>query len=118
MGLPGIFAGVLAQVASELNCSYLADAWSKGGATHEAIRHIPQTSQFPLGVYFEPAQAAHQAGKPLPANHAPTISVVIPALNEAQNLPHMLPRIPDWIDEVLLVDGCSTDNTVQVAREL
>ena len=33
--------------------------------------------------------------EPLPADHAPTISVLIPALNEAQNLPHMLPRIPD-----------------------
>jgi glycosyltransferase involved in cell wall biosynthesis len=55
---------------------------------------------------------------PLPADCAPTISVVIPTLNEADNLPRVLPKIPDWVDEVLLVDGCSTDNTVGVAREL
>jgi glycosyltransferase involved in cell wall biosynthesis len=48
----------------------------------------------------------------------PTVSVVIPALNEAENLPHVLPRIPQWVDEVLLVDGHSTDETVAVARQL
>lgn len=48
----------------------------------------------------------------------PTISVVIPALNEAENLPHVLPGIPDWVDEVLLVDGRSTDNTVSLALQL
>jgi cellulose synthase/poly-beta-1,6-N-acetylglucosamine synthase-like glycosyltransferase len=46
------------------------------------------------------------------------VSVVIPTLNEAQNLPHVLPLIPKWIYEVILVDGLSTDNTVEVARQL
>ncbi len=48
----------------------------------------------------------------------PTISVVIPTLNEAQNLPHVLPYIPDWVHEVIVVDGHSTDNTVEVAQNL
>ena len=48
----------------------------------------------------------------------PRISVVIPALNEAENLPYVLPRIPADVDEVVLVDGCSTDDTVAVACEL
>jgi glycosyltransferase involved in cell wall biosynthesis len=47
-----------------------------------------------------------------------TVSVVIPALNEEENLPYVLPLIPSWVDEVLLVDGHSTDRTVEVAREL
>jgi glycosyltransferase involved in cell wall biosynthesis len=47
-----------------------------------------------------------------------TVSVVIPALNEAENLPHVLPRIPNWVYEVILVDGHSTDDTVAVARAL
>ncbi len=47
-----------------------------------------------------------------------TVSVVVPALNEASNLPHVLPRIPVWVHEVLLVDGHSTDGTVDVARRL
>ncbi len=44
------------------------------------------------------------------------ISVVIPTLNEAENLPHVLPRIPAWVDEVIIVDGLSTDNTIEVAQ--
>jgi glycosyltransferase involved in cell wall biosynthesis len=47
-----------------------------------------------------------------------TVTVVIPALNEADNLPHILPRIPRWVHEVILVDGNSTDNTVDVARSI
>lgn len=46
------------------------------------------------------------------------VSVVIPALNEAQNLPHVLPRIPAWVHEVLLVDGNSTDGTAEVGMRL
>jgi glycosyltransferase involved in cell wall biosynthesis len=46
------------------------------------------------------------------------VSIVVPALNEAENLPHVLPRIPEWVDEVLLVDGHSTDGTAEVARAL
>ena len=51
---------------------------------------------------------------PMPRD--PTISVVIPALNEAANLPHVLTRVPGWVDEVVLVDGRSVDDTVVVAR--
>jgi len=49
---------------------------------------------------------------------APTVSVVVPALNEAANLPFVLPRIPSDVHEVILVDGHSTDDTVAVARAL
>jgi glycosyltransferase involved in cell wall biosynthesis len=49
---------------------------------------------------------------------SPTISVVVPAKNEEKNLPHVLTKLPSWIDEVILVDGNSTDNTVSVARSL
>jgi glycosyltransferase involved in cell wall biosynthesis len=48
----------------------------------------------------------------------PRVTVLICALNEEENLPHVLPRIPHWVDEVLLIDGHSTDRTVAVAREL
>ena len=46
------------------------------------------------------------------------VSVVVPAMNEEQNLAHVLPRIPGWVAEVILVDGNSTDRTVEVARSL
>jgi glycosyltransferase involved in cell wall biosynthesis len=49
---------------------------------------------------------------------APTVSVVIPAKNEARNLDHVFAKIPAWVDEVVLVDGHSADDTVAVARQL
>jgi glycosyltransferase involved in cell wall biosynthesis len=49
---------------------------------------------------------------------APRVTVVLPAMNEAENLRHVLPRIPGWVHEVILVDGGSTDATVDVARRL
>ena len=49
---------------------------------------------------------------------APTVSVIIPARNEAANLPHVFDTLPGWIDEVIVVDGHSTDDTVAVARRL
>lgn len=48
----------------------------------------------------------------------PTVSVVIPAMNEAQNLPHVLPLIPAWVHEIILVDGNSVDDTIAVAQAL
>lgn len=47
-----------------------------------------------------------------------TVSVVVPTLNEAANLEHVLPKIPDWVVEVIIVDGGSTDGTVERAKEL
>ena len=54
----------------------------------------------------------------LVASTSPRISVVIPALNEAENLPYVLTGIPDCVDEVILVDGYSTDETIEIARSL
>jgi glycosyltransferase involved in cell wall biosynthesis len=47
-----------------------------------------------------------------------SISVVIPTLNEAKNVPWVLRRMPAYVDEVVIVDGRSTDNTVGVARAI
>ena len=48
----------------------------------------------------------------------PRVSVVIPAMNEARNIPHVFALIPRTVHEVILVDGRSVDNTVAVARDL
>jgi glycosyltransferase involved in cell wall biosynthesis len=48
----------------------------------------------------------------------PQVSVVIPTLNEAMNLPHVFSGLPDGLHEVIVVDGRSTDGTPAVARQL
>jgi glycosyltransferase involved in cell wall biosynthesis len=47
-----------------------------------------------------------------------TITLVIPAKNEAMNIATVLARVPDIVDEVVLVDANSTDETVALARSL
>jgi glycosyltransferase involved in cell wall biosynthesis len=46
------------------------------------------------------------------------VSVVIAAMNEAENLPYVFARLPEGLHEVILVDGHSVDDTVAVARRL
>jgi glycosyltransferase involved in cell wall biosynthesis len=48
------------------------------------------------------------------------VSIVIPAMDEAENLYFVLPYIPkmEEIAEVILVDGASTDGTCEVAKVL
>lgn len=53
-----------------------------------------------------------------PGDAGPRVSVVIPTLNEARNLPHVLARLPQGIHEVIVVDGHSIDDTLAVARQL
>ena len=48
----------------------------------------------------------------------PRVSVVIPTLNEARNLPHVFSALPSSIYEVIVVDGHSLDGTLAVVREL
>jgi hypothetical protein len=45
-----------------------------------------------------------------------SVSLVIPAKNEARNLPYVLDHLPGGIDEVILVDGRSSDVTTVMAR--
>ncbi|EGX57294.1 glycosyl transferase family protein [Streptomyces zinciresistens K42] len=46
-----------------------------------------------------------------------TVSLVVPARNEARNIPWVFEQIPDCVDEVILVDGDSADATVHMARQ-
>ena len=48
----------------------------------------------------------------------PKVSVVIPTLNEARNLPHVFSKLPPALHEVIIVDGHSVDDTVATARRL
>jgi glycosyltransferase involved in cell wall biosynthesis len=48
----------------------------------------------------------------------PTVSIVIPTLNEERNIPHVFARIPADTHQVILVDGRSVDDTVRIARRI
>lgn len=48
----------------------------------------------------------------------PRVSVVIPTLNEARNLPYVLGELPADVYEVIVVDGHSVDDTLAIARKL
>lgn len=47
-----------------------------------------------------------------------TVTLVVPAKNEALNIASVLSRVPDVVDEVVLVDAHSTDQTVEIARRI
>ena len=47
----------------------------------------------------------------------PRVTVLICTLNEATTISSVLSKVPRWVHEVLLVDGHSTDGTVDVARQ-
>jgi glycosyltransferase involved in cell wall biosynthesis len=61
-------------------------------------------------LHFNQARAQ---SRPAP----PRVSVVIPALNEARNLSHVLSALPADLHEVILVDGHSVDDTIEVAQQ-
>jgi len=62
------------------------------------------------------AEVGAEARSALRADPPPTVSVVIPTLDEAKNIGYVIERVPAWVSEIIVVDGNSIDNTVEVAR--
>jgi glycosyltransferase involved in cell wall biosynthesis len=46
-----------------------------------------------------------------------TITVIIPCLNEEQGIEQIMKRMPEFVDETIVVDNGSTDRTSEVARQ-
>ena len=65
-----------------------------------------------------PSQVFDDVSVRVPLRAEPTVSVIIPTLNEAGNLPFVLNTIPSWVDEIVIVDGRSQDDTLRVAKVL
>jgi glycosyltransferase involved in cell wall biosynthesis len=62
---------------------------------------------------------APEVGRQRPIGRDAKIVVVMPALNAAGTLADTVSGIPsEWVDEVILVDDKSSDNTVDLARSL
>lgn len=45
-----------------------------------------------------------------------SITIIIPCLNEEQGIEQVLRRIPEFVDQIIVVDNGSTDRTSDVAR--
>jgi glycosyltransferase involved in cell wall biosynthesis len=81
---------------------------------HEFDRGVVRSRR---AITLEPSALARLVRRP--ARQFARVSVVVPTLNEAANLPHVFARMPvDQLFEFIMVDGHSTDDTVAVAREL
>jgi glycosyltransferase involved in cell wall biosynthesis len=95
--------------------SSAADAWpDDGAAALEEDLFVRLATDVPAD------ERATRALAPVVGirSEQPRVSIVIPALNEAENLPYVLPRIPTTVHEVILVDGHSTDATTELALRL
>jgi glycosyltransferase involved in cell wall biosynthesis len=79
------------------------------------------SSAAPVTIDLTPAVLAPQ----VPAGLIPAprqseqlrVTLVIPAMNEENNIAWVLRRVPARVGEIILVDGHSTDRTVALARE-
>jgi glycosyltransferase involved in cell wall biosynthesis len=104
------------------------DAPSLDEATNlddRADAHVGAARPIPL-LTSTPAHREHRPYTPGVAHpvfgssvmRAVRVSVVIPTLNEADNLPQLFERLPPDVAEIIVVDGHSTDGTIEVARAL
>lgn len=47
-----------------------------------------------------------------------TVTLLVPTLNEIDGMRTIMPKVkPEWCDQILIIDGQSTDGTVEYARE-
>ena len=48
--------------------------------------------------------------------HNKTIAVVVPAYNEETQIGMVIEDMPDFVDKILVINDCSTDNTAEVVK--
>ncbi len=46
-----------------------------------------------------------------------TVAVVVPAYNERDQIVQVLETMPDFVDRIIVVDDCSTDDTASIVQE-
>jgi putative flippase GtrA len=90
----------------------ILDRWlvkPAGGTPYFKFNHAAQPNMAELGSIW--GEIPHDVPRP-------RVSVIIPALNEELNLPYVAARMPSDIDEIVVVNGASVDDTARVARQL
>ena len=80
-----------------------------------ALEDRPTPLGSDLAFEAEVAELTDAATNPM---KLPSVSLVIPTLNEEANIGWVLQRVPAWVEEVIVVDGGSEDRTVEVARAI
>lgn len=99
----------------ESNGQHVRDEWPGTGRSHlHAV--APTALADPPAELIDLTEDTVRADGYL--GPAATVAVIIPTLNEAANIVHVLPRLPQWVNEVILVDGGSTDGTVRAALDV
>ena len=90
------------------------------GVSHGIGEHAHSGQHTHDGQHAQSGQNGHRRLHPVSTTPARTIqvSLIIPTLNEADNLLVVLPTLPDVVDELVIVDGGSTDGTVEVVQRL
>jgi glycosyltransferase involved in cell wall biosynthesis len=81
------------------------------GFSESSVHAIPTAS-----LYFSPAKSVNTASY----DHTRSLTIIVPAFNEERTLPQIAERlvsVPHLL-EVIIVDDCSTDNTLCVAESL
>jgi glycosyltransferase involved in cell wall biosynthesis len=98
------------------NTSTVPERWAidEGEAVVEAVAPAVRGAVAGAPAGAVSGESTGSARVPVPVRGA--VSLIVPARNEAANIGWVLNRIPDCVDEVILVDGESTDATLEMAR--
>jgi glycosyltransferase involved in cell wall biosynthesis len=84
----------------------------------EVDTYSPEADPYEVADAIDAARQRFRRSLSSGSTRSPRVSVVIPTLNEALNIPHVLAGLPACVDEVVIVDGLSTDGTPEVALEV